>query len=115
MKRLMVSLAPVVAAVVVSGCSFCTGSGCTTSATELAQEVQTQFAKYAKSHGLPPLPPVTCPNAIRNEVGAKAICYAKGDLGGGKRGILPIHVKVTAVDGSTVDLDFHTGDPQPLR
>lgn len=115
MSRLIVCPVLVAVAVVLTGCSFCTGSGCTTSATDLARDVQTQFAKFAKSRGLPPLPPVTCPNAIRNEVGAKAICYAKGDLGGGHMGVLPIHVRVDGVNGSTVNLDLRTGQVQPLH
>lgn len=114
-RRTVVCPAAVALAAVLAGCSFCTGSGCTTSATDLAREVQTQFAKLAKSRGLPPLPPVTCPNAIRNEVGARAICYAKGDLGRGQRGVLPINVTVTSVNGSTVNFDFHTGQVRPLR
>jgi hypothetical protein len=97
-----------------TGCSFCAGSGCTTSGTDLAKEVQQQFGKYAKVHHLPPLPPVTCPNAIRNEAGAKTVCYAKGDLGAGHRGILPIKVTVTSANGSTVNLHFETGQVQPL-
>lgn len=101
-------------AAALSGCSFCVGSGCTTDGTTLAHEVQQQLGKVVKERGLPPLPPVTCPHSIKNQAGATTTCYAKGDLGGGERGIIPITVTVTSVEGSTVNLHFVTGNAEPL-
>ena len=101
-------------AAAVVGCSFCVGTGCTTDGATLAHEVQTQLGKVVQRRGLPPLPPVTCPHSIKNVEGATTTCYAKGNLGGGERGIIPIHVTVTSVDGSTVNLHFVTGTPEPF-
>lgn len=114
MRALVVGAALSALVGALSGCSVCAGSGCTTSGTDLANEVQKQFGKLAKERGLPPLPPVKCPNSISNEAGARTTCYAKGDLGGGEKGILPITVTVTSVNGSTVNLHFATGQVQPL-
>jgi hypothetical protein len=101
-------------AAALGGCSFCVGTGCTTDGANLAHEVQQQLGKVVLQRGLPPLPPVTCPHSIKNQTGATTTCYAKGNLGGGERGIIPIKVTVTGVAGSIVNLHFVTGKPEPL-
>jgi hypothetical protein len=101
-------------AILLSGCSFCAGSGCSTSASDVAHEARQQLSKTIEARGLPPLPPVTCPHDLKNQAGALMTCYAKGDFGNGRMGVLPIYVTVTSVSGSTVNLHFNTGALRPL-
>ena len=113
-KSLIAASLPAAVAIGLSGCSFCAGSGCTTSAGDVAGQARQQLNKVIEARGLPALPPVTCPHDIKNQAGAKMTCFAKGSFGNGRAGVLPIYVTVTSVSGSTVNLHFDTGQLQPL-
>jgi uncharacterized protein DUF4333 len=93
-------------AVVLGGCSesFCAGSGCSISGDTVAHKADEAFAK---KQGLPPLPPVTCPDDLDNKVGATTHCFAKGKFNGTTK-TLGITAKVTSKHGSSYHLDFQT-------
>lgn len=98
--------AAVAVAVVLGGCSesFCVGSGCSISGDTVAHKADEAFAKKP---GLPPLPPVTCPDSLDKKVGATTHCFAKGKFNG-KTKTLGITAKVTSKNGSHYGLDFQT-------
>jgi hypothetical protein len=106
MRGFVVGLAAAAAAIAISGCSVCVGSGCSTSGSDLAGIVRSRFNKSLQAQGKPALPPVTCPHDIKNTVGATTRCFAKGNFGAGQTGTLGITVTVTSVNGSTVNFDF---------
>jgi hypothetical protein len=93
-------------AVVLGGCSksFCVGSGCTISGDTVAKKADQAFANKP---GLPPLPPVTCPDDLDNKVGATTHCFAKGKFNGKTR-TLGITAKMTSKHGDSYHLDFQT-------
>ena len=92
-------------AVVFGGCSesFCAGSGCTISGEVVAKKAEEAFGKKP---GLPPLPPVKCPD-LDNKVGATVHCTATGKFNG-KTKTLGITAKMTSKHGSHYNLDFQT-------
>jgi hypothetical protein len=96
----------VASAIVLGGCSesFCAGSGCSISGDTVAHKADEAFAKKP---GLPPLPPVTCPDSLDNKVGATTHCFAKGKFNG-KTKTLGITAKMTSKHGSEYHLDFQT-------
>jgi hypothetical protein len=109
MKGIIVGVAVVgtiAFAVVLGGCSesFCAGSGCSISGDTVAKKADTAFANKP---GLPPLPPVTCPDSLDNKVGATTHCFAKGKFNG-KTKTLGITAKMTSKHGSSYHLDFQT-------
>lgn len=109
MKGVMVGAAlvgSIAAAVALGGCSesFCVGSGCSISGDTVAHKADVAFAKKP---GLPPLPPVTCPDSLDKKVGATTHCFAKGKFNG-KTKTLGITAKVTSKHGSHYGLDFQT-------
>jgi Domain of unknown function (DUF4333) len=93
-------------AAVLGGCSesFCVGSGCSISGETVAKKADTAFANKP---GLPPLPPVTCPDSLDDKVGATTHCFAKGKFNG-KTKTLGITAKVTSKHGDNYHLDFQT-------
>jgi hypothetical protein len=92
-------------AVVLGGCSesFCVGSGCSISGDTVAKKAE---AAFAKKPGLPPLPPVKCPD-LDNKVDATVHCTATGKFNGKTR-TLGITAKVTSKQGNHYHLDFQT-------
>jgi len=116
MKRLSPALLALLGAIVLAGCSasFSIG-GDGVDSDEVAEEARVQLSAVSAQHGGAPFPKVTCPGHLDQEVGATSTCYTHFD---GARH--EITVKVTAVDGDRVDLDFHTdalptemGEEQP--
>jgi hypothetical protein len=93
-------------AAVLGGCSesVCVGSGCSISGDTVAHKADVAFAKKP---GLPPLPPVTCPDSLDDKVGATTHCVSKGKFNGKQR-TLGITAKVTSKHGDDYHLDFQT-------
>ena len=96
----------VASAVVLGGCSesFCVGSGCSISGDTVAHKADVAFANKP---GLPPLPPVTCPDSLDNKIGATTHCTATGKFNGKKK-TLGITAKVTSKHGKSYHPDFQT-------
>jgi hypothetical protein len=78
--------------------------GCSISDDTVADKADEALAK---KQGLPPLPPVTCPDSLDNKVGATTNCTATGKFNG-KTKTLGITAKMTSKHGSSYHLDFQT-------